>query len=135
MGASGTRRYAPGTFPTYEFKLLPGALLCSSNETGFTQENVEALSRIGRSSKRDRESIGEKGVGWKSVYCITDEPHVLSKDHAFKFSKARELGKFLPTCLDEADIRSLPFQRDRSQTQFYLPFRNAEAAAKTRAEL
>ncbi len=59
------------------------------NEVGFTHENVRAITAIGESTKKQLLSntinteIGEKGVGFKSVFSVAKEVVIHSGD--FKF--------------------------------------------------
>jgi hypothetical protein len=54
----------------------------SSNEDGLTSKNVTAMSDIGASTKTSGDladiSIGHKGVGFKSVFLLSDQPLVAS---------------------------------------------------------
>lgn len=50
-----------------------GALIVVNNELGFQQENVDAICNVRKSSKAGRLDlgyIGEKGVGFKSVFMV-----------------------------------------------------------------
>src|SRR5262249_49524856 len=54
----------------------------------LTEDDVSGLCGLGASSKVDaggnrRASIGHKGLGFKSVLEITDEPAVYSRTHSF----------------------------------------------------
>ncbi|UFA51995.1 DUF3883 domain-containing protein [Deinococcus radiophilus] len=49
------------------------------NDGVFTDSNFEAIARIGAGSKRyDEKTIGSFGVGFVSVYQITDQPEIYS---------------------------------------------------------
>ncbi|PYE51960.1 DUF3883 domain-containing protein [Deinococcus yavapaiensis] len=51
------------------------------NDGQFTDENFAAISSIGAGSKRyDEDTIGSFGVGFVSVYQITDQPEVYSRN-------------------------------------------------------
>lgn len=65
------------------------------------------------------QKIGHKGIGFKSVFKVTDNPHVISGGYQFCFHRERELGYILPEWLDSLD--SLPLTPDLSLTTFYLP--------------
>ena len=70
------------------------ALSIINNEKGFTEEDVRAICKIGKSNKKDRyDSIGEKGIGFKSVYNITDCPYILSNNYNFKLPKNNPINK------------------------------------------
>lgn len=80
------------------------------NELGFTERDVRALCDIGASSKAaaggagaPKDQTGEKGIGFKSVFAISDKPHIHSGRFSFAFD-ARDptgLGYILPHVLTE----------------------------------
>lgn len=59
-----------------------------NNEKGFTEQNIEALCSVGKSTKKLKASgyIGEKGIGFKSVFKVTDSPRIISSGFAFELS-------------------------------------------------
>jgi hypothetical protein len=78
----------------------PGSLRIDCNEVGFNAENVEAICAISRSTKSgktsDGEYIGEKGIGFKSVFKAADVVWISSRDFTFKFDKTKFLGMVAP---------------------------------------
>ena len=67
--------------PTLHFTLASDRLLVETNEDGFTCANVKAICAISESSKKlsgDDDSIGEKGIGFKSVFRIARSVHIQS---------------------------------------------------------
>lgn len=78
--------YAPGVAPALSFRLEPRELVVSNNEIGFTPANVRALCSAGESSKKNKVGyIGEKGIGFKSVFKVTDTPEIHSNGYHFRF--------------------------------------------------
>lgn len=68
-----------------------GALLLINNETGFNKENVEAICAIGATTKKKREGyIGEKGIGFKSTFLVSSQPHIISAGYQFKFMEEKD---------------------------------------------
>lgn len=67
------------------------------NEKGFTKENVRAITAIGESTKKKlmqgeknaENLIGEKGVGFKSVFAVAERVEIYSGD--FKFSLSQNM--------------------------------------------
>jgi len=86
--------------PTLSFSYAPGSLRIDCNETGFTADNVEAICAINRSTKADKkidgEYIGEKGIGFKSVFKAADVVWISSRDFTFKFDQTKFLGMVTP---------------------------------------
>ena len=70
------------------------------NEVGFRPENVEALCRIGDSTKkvdaRTQGFIGEKGVGFKSVFKVANVVRIHSKAYFFMLDRMARLGLIAP---------------------------------------
>ena len=75
-----------------------GLLLVQCNEVGFSRRNVEAICAIGRSSKDAAAAtgIGEKGVGFKSVFKVADVVWIQSGHYSFKFDRSQPLGIVTP---------------------------------------
>lgn len=53
----------------------------------FSDEDVKSICQVGQSSKTPEEYIGYLGVGFKSVFLISDDPHIFSGQFRFKFDK------------------------------------------------
>lgn len=96
-------RYAPGVTPEVTFSLTPERIIVTNNEAGFTPENVRALCTVGDSTKAGKaDSIGEKGIGFKSVFAVSDRPEIHSKGFHFCFdvSGTDILGYIVPEWID-----------------------------------
>ncbi|XP_022685248.1 uncharacterized protein LOC101771703 [Setaria italica] len=65
-------------------------LLIFNNERGFSATNIESICRVGKSTKkgnRHQGYIGEKGIGFKSVFLISSQPHIFSNGYHIKFNE------------------------------------------------
>jgi hypothetical protein len=64
------------------------------------RRNVDAICRVRASTKRQADSgvqfIGEKGIGFKSVFQAATIVWVSSRHYSFKFDKNRRLGMIAP---------------------------------------
>lgn len=78
-----------GTSGRARFVLTETALLVADNGTGFGERQVKAICSLGRSSKGPGTSIGHKGLGFKSVGEITDQPQIISTGTNFQFDSVR----------------------------------------------
>jgi hypothetical protein len=68
------------------FRVYPGRIVIDCNEDGFTRENLEAICSVGQSSKMGGQGyIGEKGIGFKSVFMVAWKVHIQSGDFSFSF--------------------------------------------------
>ncbi len=105
-----------------------GALLVINNEKGFLEENVRAICRIGDSTKSKREGyIGEKGIGFKSVFLVSSRPHIFSAGYQFSFQDTADpelgFGYIVPYWI--ADIPEV-ISKYFDQTCILLPFRQGK---------
>ena len=57
------------------------------NGNPFSPEDVAAISGIRSSKKPERGTLGYLGIGFKSVFKVTDCPQVYSADFRFKFDR------------------------------------------------
>src|SRR5438552_3057888 len=62
------------------------SLLIANEGQGFEPENVRSICTLGRSSKDPRKSLGYKGLGFKAVGELTEQPQVISPPYRFGFS-------------------------------------------------
>ncbi|KAJ7655660.1 hypothetical protein DFH06DRAFT_1046179 [Mycena polygramma] len=90
--------YVVGVTPTLKITLESGnTLVVASNETGFRENQVRAICRIGTSTKNSSLGyIGEKGIGFKSVFKVADKVFISSGPYKFFFDKLLELGMLTP---------------------------------------
>ncbi|KAK2934816.1 Histidine kinase/HSP90-like ATPase superfamily [Fusarium oxysporum f. sp. vasinfectum] len=76
-----------GQDPYVSFEVRPGKVSIECNENGFTHENLKAICAIGKSSKVGAAGyIGEKGIGFKSVFMAAWKVHIQSNDFSFSFT-------------------------------------------------
>ncbi|CAN0915895.1 Protein NO VEIN [Linum grandiflorum] len=109
--------YPDGVDPSLEFVITsrditgtgaPATLLVFNNEKGFSAWNIESICSVGSSSKkgkRKRGYIGEKGIGFKSVFLITSRPHIFSNGYQIRFNEKPcqhcKLGYVVPEWVDD----------------------------------
>ncbi|XP_019185040.1 PREDICTED: uncharacterized protein LOC109180010 [Ipomoea nil] len=91
--------YDEGVKPSLEFVITSkditetgakATLLIFNNEKGFSSNNVESICSVGRSTKKGKRKsgyIGEKGIGFKSVFLITARPYIFSNGYQIRFSE------------------------------------------------
>jgi hypothetical protein len=86
--------------PTLNITYSRRTLRLDCNEVGFGKKNVEAICKIGRSTKAGLGAttryIGEKGIGFKSVFKVSDVVWISSGHYSFKFDKKETLGMIAP---------------------------------------
>ncbi|KAF7558422.1 hypothetical protein G7046_g5742 [Stylonectria norvegica] len=76
-----------GVDPYVRFEIRHDKVSIECNEDGFTNENLKAICAIGKSSKVGAQGyIGEKGIGFKSVFMAAWKVHIQSNDFSFCFT-------------------------------------------------
>ncbi|KAI3688637.1 hypothetical protein L2E82_46363 [Cichorium intybus] len=115
--------YPEGVDPSLEFVITskditstgaPATLLVFNNEKGFSDKNIESICSVGRSTKkglRRRGYIGEKGIGFKSVFLITAQPYIFSNGYQIKFNekpcKQCNVGYIVPEWVDNPTLSAI----------------------------
>ncbi|XP_077436434.1 sacsin [Vanacampus margaritifer] len=76
------RSYGTKSLWTDALGRFQGPALYSYNNAPFTDEDWEGIQAVGRSVKRnDPTTVGRFGIGFNSVYHITDVPSIFSSGH------------------------------------------------------
>ncbi|KAK6825522.1 hypothetical protein PG987_013016 [Apiospora arundinis] len=76
-----------GTEPFVSFRVYPDRIILECNEDGFNHDNLVAICSIGQSSKMGAQGyIGEKGIGFKSVFMAAWKVHIQSGAFSFSFT-------------------------------------------------
>ncbi|CAA0837120.1 Unknown protein [Striga hermonthica] len=92
--------YEEGVDPSLQFVITSkditgtgasSTLVIFNNEKGFSPKNIDSICSVGRSTKknhRKRGYIGEKGIGFKSVFLITSRPYIFSNGYQIRFNES-----------------------------------------------
>lgn len=78
--------------------------------------DINAITAVAQSNKKDHSTIGKFGVGFKAVFQYTETPHIYDPNFQFKISKF-----IVPIKLDE-DLKD----RQKNETVFFFPFNKQE---------
>lgn len=89
--------------PHFVLAMRGDVLQASYNEDGFTKDNVRALTAMGESTKKllltgSTQSIGEKGVGFKSVFGVAQSVEIHSNGFHFRLTDT------LPTVPEKCEV-------------------------------
>lgn len=133
--------YDAGIEPTVEFTLGPGAqIVVCSNERGLMPDDIRSMCDIGSSTKPLRRlaghaATGEKGLGFKAVFAISDKPRIASGPVSFGFDSNHPsgLGYVLPEWISDANDSESDEQSKQWTTKLTLPLR--DSFVPRRAEL
>ncbi|KAG2848601.1 hypothetical protein PC118_g4237 [Phytophthora cactorum] len=121
--------YDDAVVPLGEFTLTTDKeIVFFNNEQGFSAANVQAICDVGASTKASIDSeasIGKKGIGFKSVFKVSDNPQVHSNGfhicfHAKSSKHGNGMGYILPYWLDDTTQ-----WKQRRGTMFVLPLNDA----------
>ncbi|KAL3634393.1 hypothetical protein CASFOL_021447 [Castilleja foliolosa] len=99
--------YPENVEPTLSFILQEEGIIVLNNEVGFSANNIRALCDVGNSTKKGQSAgyIGKKGIGFKSVFRVTDAPEIHSNGFHIKFDITEgQIGFVLPTVVPPCDI-------------------------------
>jgi hypothetical protein len=98
-----------GTLPYITFAVYSDRIVVDSNEDGFNEANVRAICSTGDSTKKTSQGyIGEKGIGFKSVFKVASKVHIQSGPFSFYFKHEKgDSGLGMVTPINE-EGESLP---------------------------
>lgn len=80
--------YADGVTPEFSLVQSKDRIVTQYNELGFTRGNIRSITAIGESTKnhllnQNAAKIGEKGVGFKTVFAVADSVRIHSGQYHF----------------------------------------------------
>ncbi|GAA6104789.1 protein NO VEIN [Tachysurus ichikawai] len=122
--------------PALAFVVQKDYITILNNECGFEEKNVRAICDVGKSTKGKHTCgyIGQKGIGFKSVFKVTDCPEIHSNDFHIQFDKASgPMGYILPHWVEEE--RPVPsvakeIAEKSWSTKIFLPLRSESYQTK-----
>lgn len=102
----------------------------------FRPEDFDALCGIRTTKKPEEGTLGYLGIGFKSVFKVTDRPEIYSGTYSFKFDKsAWPAPEEVPWQILPVWVEYPTEQIDPAWTTYILPFRTPEAYHMVRQEL
>ena len=111
-----------------KFHLERERLIIYHNGRPFDEKDIEGVCGIANGTKEDGTRIGHFGIGFKSVYCYTERPHIYSGAHRFVIINQlfpEEVGP-ITGLADSETCMILPFdKKDVSAEIAYQEIRNA----------
>ncbi|KAG7028754.1 hypothetical protein SDJN02_09935, partial [Cucurbita argyrosperma subsp. argyrosperma] len=99
--------YPQSVEPTLAFIFEESGIVVLNNEEGFSAKNIRALCDVGNSTKKGSNAgyIGKKGIGFKSVFRVTDAPEIHSNGFHVKFDISEgQIGFVLPTIISPCNV-------------------------------
>ncbi|RNA18989.1 hypothetical protein BpHYR1_038870 [Brachionus plicatilis] len=95
--------YVSQTSPTLVFLIEKNCITLFNNEMGFSSTNIDAICDVKASTKgaHHKGYIGRKGIGFKSVFTVTDRPEIHSNNYHIRFDLSNgHIGYILPEWCD-----------------------------------
>ena len=120
-----------------KIEMLKDKIVISNNGIPFNEDNVKSICKVGRSSKTPEEYIGYLGVGFKSIFLISDSPEIYSGNFSFKFTKdlwedpIHTPWQIIPIWINNPQITI----SDKYKTKFNIPLKNTQLVEKIKEEV
>ncbi|XP_072882566.1 uncharacterized protein [Hemitrygon akajei] len=117
------------TAPSLLFVVERDCIILLNNECGFEEKNIRAICDVGCSTKGKHKYgyIGQKGIGFKSVFKVTDTPEIHSNGFHICFDKlSGPMGYILPHWIDDerpVDLMGSDAEKARWTTKIVLPLK------------
>ncbi|WP_323660161.1 sacsin N-terminal ATP-binding-like domain-containing protein [Aliarcobacter butzleri] len=116
--------YSEKVNPKIKFIIDDNGILTQNNEIGFNKENIESICKFSSSSKKGNKElgfIGEKGLGFKSVFAVSSNPAIYSNSYHFYFLEGEYT---IPYWIEEDDFKNYPSEfLKKDSTNIYLKFK------------
>ncbi|XP_073684891.1 uncharacterized protein [Garra rufa] len=125
-----------GEQPALAFVVEKDCITILNNECGFEENNIRAICDVGRSTKGKHKYgyIGQKGIGFKSVFKVTDCPEIHSNGFHIQFDKnSSPMGYILPHWVEQERTVSTAAREIADQrwaTKIHLPLRSESYQTK-----
>ncbi|KAK2885132.1 uncharacterized protein wu:fj29h11 isoform X1 [Channa argus] len=116
--------------PALAFVVEKDCITVLNNETGFQEKNIKAICDVGCSTKGKHKYgyIGQKGIGFKSVFKVTDCPEIHSNGFHLRFDKTcGSMGYILPHWTEDErplDAQLNQLKQSSWTTKICLPLRS-----------
>lgn len=97
--------YSEVVEPTLVFLIENNKITLFNNENGFLEANVNAICDVKASTKGKHQKgyIGRKGIGFKSVFTVSDRPEIHSNGYHIQFNLDNgHIGYILPNWIGDS---------------------------------
>ncbi|CZR67299.1 uncharacterized protein PAC_17198 [Phialocephala subalpina] len=104
-----TRAKASCVEPYIQFAISPDSIVVESNQDDFTVDDVDTICEMGNSNKKlEAGKIGEKGMGFKSVFKVAWKVQIESGPYSFffKYRRDKDPGWYMTTPIYEEPVMS-----------------------------
>ncbi|KIO21530.1 hypothetical protein M407DRAFT_80294, partial [Tulasnella calospora MUT 4182] len=113
-----TRKYGSNSLVGSELHVCQGPAIIATNDAYFKPKDWKAIITILNSSKtQDETSTGKYGLGFRSCYHITDNPHILSDDKLLILDPHARVEKYQGGV--ELDTKNVPNEDGEIERKVY----------------
>jgi len=112
-----------------KFHLSKERIKIEHNGLPFTYKDVDSICGVRSKKDPSEEFIGYMGIGFKSVFSITNKAQIYSGDYHFKFDE-NQCPEEYPWFITPLEAKP-PERLDEDMTTFIFPFRNDEGIYQT----
>lgn len=129
-----------GNGQTGEFRISFGKnrITVSHNGKPFEDTDIEALCGIRSSKKPESGNLGYLGIGFKSVFKVTDTPEIYSNGYNFKFDKNyhdwKDYDSF-PWGITPVWVENAQLKFDKQLTVFVIPLKESQELNQLKMEV
>lgn len=85
-------------------ELKDNILSISNTGAEFSTKGIEGITTIGESTKQSQDYIGFKGIGFKSIQEITEEPKIITRYGSVFFDRKQTLEKYNDSKIKEEQV-------------------------------
>lgn len=121
--------------PSLVFVIDSNCINVYNNEIGFQESNIQALCDIGKSTKGKHKQgyIGQKGIGFKSVFTVCDRPEIYSNGYKICFDASNgSIGYILPNWIQN-EIKDVEYSNWTTRISLPLKSENEMQKHKSRS--
>ncbi|KIO21527.1 hypothetical protein M407DRAFT_80307, partial [Tulasnella calospora MUT 4182] len=113
-----TREFDAKSLVGSELHVCQGPAIIATNDAQFEPDDWRAILKILNSSKtQDEASTGKYGLGFRSCYHVTDNPHILSGDKLLILDPHARVAKYQGGV--ELDTKNVANEDDKIERKIY----------------
>ncbi len=132
--AGGTQ----GHFGIFKISFGTHSIRITHNGRPFDEKDVESICGIRSTKKPETGTLGYLGIGFKSVFKVTDAPEIYSNGYSFKFDKNfQDWGEIedFPWGITPIWIENPPKDLEEEMTTFIIPIKSTADLSLVKSEV
>jgi len=119
--------YAKNVTPTLCITVSEEHIIISNNEIGFLARDVQSVCSLAVTTKTGGVHIGQKGLGFKSIFSCTDKPIIISNQWSFGFNVpgTDEMSYITPLWVEDKMMNNVELDKNKYNTFIYMPLKDS----------